>query len=95
MLALSRIDILTAYFLTGVAREIFDDNRREYGGGLNKFEPNDLNGARVVDLDAIDGTTESAIREVYEIYRRSVLRSEPDAKALERLNALFSELLTG
>jgi adenine-specific DNA-methyltransferase len=95
MLALSRIDILTAYFLTGVARNIIDDNRREYGGGLNKFEPNDLNGARVVDLDAIDGTAESAIREAYEIYRRSVLRSEPDAKALERLNALFSELLTG
>jgi adenine-specific DNA-methyltransferase len=95
MLALSRIDILTAYFLTGVARNIIDDNRREYGGGLNKFEPNDLNGARVVDLDSIDGTAESAIREAYEIYRRSVLRSEPDAKALERLNALFSELLTG
>jgi adenine-specific DNA-methyltransferase len=95
MLALSRIDILSAYFLTDVAREIFDDNRREYGGGLNKFEPNDLNDARVVDLDAVDGVTESAIGEAYKIYRGSVLRSEPDARALKRLNDLFSEILLG
>jgi adenine-specific DNA-methyltransferase len=93
MLALSRIDILTAYFLTDVASEIFDDNRREYGGGLNKFEPNDLNDARVVDLDVIGRTTESAIREAYEIYRGSVLRAEPDTKALKRLNGLFAEIL--
>lgn len=94
-LAMPRIDTLTAYLLTDIAREILNDNRREYGGGLNKFEPNDLNDARVVDLDAIDPAAESSIREVYEIYRRSVLRAEPDAEALKRLNALFSEIVTG
>ena len=94
MPARSRIDILMAYFLTDVAKDILNDNRREYGGGLNKFEPNDLNSARVVDLDAIDSATESAIGEAYKIYRDSVLVSRPDAEALKRLNALFSRIIT-
>lgn len=44
------IDILFAYLVTDVAKEIFMDNSRQYGNGLVKFEPNDLNKGNVVDL---------------------------------------------
>lgn len=43
-------DILFAYLVTDVAKEIFLDNSRQYGNGLVKFEPNDLNKGKVVDL---------------------------------------------
>ena len=43
-------DLLFAYLVTNVAKEIFLDNSRQYGNGLVKFEPNDLNKGNIVDL---------------------------------------------
>lgn len=43
-------EVLFAYLVTDMAKEIFLDNSRQYGNGLVKFEPNDLNKGRVVDL---------------------------------------------
>lgn len=60
------IDLLFAYLLTDVAKEIFNDNRREYGNGLNKFEPNDINKSKMLDLSILD---ESTIEEILKIYR--------------------------
>ena len=45
------IDLLFAYLLTDTAKRIFSDNRREYGNGLKKFEPNDLNNAQSIPTD--------------------------------------------
>lgn len=52
-------DILFAYLVTNVAKEIFLDNSRQYGNGLVKFEPNDLNKGNVVDLRKL--TTEEKV----------------------------------
>lgn len=43
-------EILFAYLITNVSKEIFLDNARQYGNGLVKFEPNDLNKGNIVDL---------------------------------------------
>ena len=43
-------DVLFAYLITDMAKEIFLDNSRQYGNGLTKFEPNDLNKGNVADL---------------------------------------------
>lgn len=45
------VDLLFAYLLTDTARKIFEDNAREYGNGLQKFEPNDLNKGMMIDLE--------------------------------------------
>ena len=95
LFTLAKMDLLMAYFLTDISKEILNDNRREYGGGLNKFEPNDLNGARVIDLDVLDLRTERLIREIYESYRTSILSSQPDASALEKLNGIFRDVILG
>lgn len=44
------IDVLFGYLVTNVSKEIFMDNSRQYGNGLVKFEPNDLNKGKAVDL---------------------------------------------
>jgi adenine-specific DNA-methyltransferase len=94
LFALPKQDLLMSYFLTDVSKEVLNDNRREYGGGLNKFEPNDLNKANVINLDAIDEKTESEIIEIYQEYRLSVLQSAPDKKLFSRLNDIYLDVLT-
>ncbi len=59
------IDLLFAYLLTDVSKDIFSDNRREYGNGLKKFEPNDLNKSKMLDLSIL---TQSKVEEILELY---------------------------
>lgn len=83
------IDVLFAYLLTPVAREIFEDNRREYGNGLQKFEPNDLNKAMMLDLTLLEENTEREILALYTKYRASVIHHSPDESLLNSLSLIF------
>lgn len=64
------IDLLFAYLLTETAIEIFNDNRREYGNGLKKFEPNDLNKAKMVDLKLLSNSKQIKILDYYTNYKQ-------------------------
>lgn len=83
------VDVLFAYLLTDVAREIFEDNRREYGNGLQKFEPNDLNKAMMLDLTLLDKKTENKIIELYKKYRDTAINKSPDDSFLTEINNIF------
>jgi adenine-specific DNA-methyltransferase len=83
------VDVLFAYLLTDVAREIFEDNRREYGNGLQKFEPNDLNKAMMLDLTLLDKKTENKILELYRGYRDTAIAKLPDYNYLTEINNIF------
>lgn len=83
------IDVLFAYLLTDVAREIFEDNRREYGNGLQKFEPNDLNKAMMLDLTLLDKKTENKIIELYNEYRDKAVVKTPGDNFLIEINNIF------
>lgn len=83
------IDILFAYLLTDVAREIFEDNCREYGNGLQKFEPNDLNKAMMLDLTLLDKKAENEILDLYSKYRDSAINNLPDEDILIEINEIF------
>jgi adenine-specific DNA-methyltransferase len=63
------IDLLFAYLLTDTARQIFDDNSREYGNGLQKFEPNDLNKGKMLDLGIL---SEAQKHELEGLYRGNI-----------------------
>jgi len=58
-------DILFAYLVTNVAKEIFLDNSRQYGNGLVKFEPNDLNRGNVVDLRILTTEEKTLVLRAY------------------------------
>ncbi len=83
------VDVLFAYLLTDVAREIFEDNRREYGNGLQKFEPNDLNKAMMLDLTLLSKKTENKIIELYKKYRDTALNKSPDDSFLTEINNIL------
>lgn len=88
-----KIDLLMAYLLTDISKQIIIDNRREYGDGLVKFEPNDLNSALVIDFEKISKNQQINILEIYGCYRKSYLAHQPDPEALIQLNHEFSSLL--
>ncbi len=91
--AQDKIDLLMAYLLTDTARELFNHHRREYGDGLAKFEPNDLNQAQVIDLAAIPPKAEKEIGALYRAYRAGAIHNAPDSILLTRLDRIFSKLI--
>ena len=91
--AAEKIDLLMAYLLTDVARTLFTHNRREYGDGLVKFEPNDLSSAQVIDLSAVPASLEGEILALYHSYRRSVLNEQPNEALVDQINQSFLQIL--
>lgn len=59
-------DVLFAYLVTDFAKEIILNNSRQYGNGLVKFEPNDLNRANVADLRRLNKEEKDLILQIYE-----------------------------
>lgn len=86
-------DLIFSYLLTDVAREIFNDNRREYGGGLEKFEPNDLNSSSMFDFSVLSKKQTSDILFHYNAYRDSCLKNKPNLQTLSHLNNIYLQLL--
>ena len=89
-----KTDLFFAYLMTDISKDIFNDNRREYGNGLHKFEPNDINKALMVDLDKISKSDEEKILSLYAEYRKSELTGNTRRNLLDRINAIFEELFT-
>lgn len=89
----NKVDLFFAYLLTDVAKNIFNENKREYGGGLEKFEPNDLNKSKVINLELVDMETEKKILDNYNKYRKSMLGNKENKVYLEKINDLFLHLL--
>lgn len=88
------IDLLFAYLLTDVAKQIFEDNRREYGNGLQKFEPNDINKSKILDLESLDEETQKKILDIYWLYRQSVISDNADKRYVSQINDIFIEHYT-
>ena len=88
---LQNTDLFFAYLLTDVAKEIFNDNKREYGNGLNKFEPNDLNNSKIVDLSILTEIQKAEILELYNVYRESAINKKTIPSILEEINLKFEK----
>ncbi|MEY4902943.1 MAG: hypothetical protein RLZZ292_758, partial [Bacteroidota bacterium] len=83
------IDLLFAYLLTDTARQIFEDNSREYGNGLQKFEPNDLNKGMMLDLEIIDQKSKEQIVDLYQCYRNKVLQNQEGQSYINQIDAIL------
>jgi len=77
-------DLLFAYLLTDTARQIFEDNSREYGNGLQKFEPNDLNQGKMLDLSVLPPSSQAKIMELYQLYANCA-----DKRLINEMDAVF------
>ena len=59
------INILFCYLLTPTANRILKQNKREYGDGLDKFEPNDLNNSKIINIKNLTGEIKSKVLTCY------------------------------
>jgi adenine-specific DNA-methyltransferase len=89
------IDLLFAYLLTNTAKQIFEDNSREYGNGLQKFEPNDLNKGMMLDLGLLDEQTTKQILHLYYGYRKLILNRKNGENILEEIDKILINKYAG
>ncbi|RMG77229.1 MAG: SAM-dependent DNA methyltransferase, partial [Bacteroidetes bacterium] len=86
------VELLFAYLQTSIAAAIFNDNRREYGGGLKKFEPNDLNQGLILNLALLTRAERKAVKQLYFKYRESVILADEDSTCLNQIEDIFNEI---
>lgn len=84
-------NILFAYLVTDLAKEIFLDNSRQYGNGLIKFEPNDLNKSQIVDLRLLT-TAERTF--IFDVYKRMRYYGSTNEQCIRLLDKFFREKYT-
>ena len=85
------IDLLFAYLLTNTAKQIFEDNSREYGNGLQKFEPNDINKGMMLDLGLLNEKSKQQILSLFKQYRTEVLENRDGRNLIEQIDTIFIE----
>ena len=82
------VDVIFSYFLTPIAQTIIRENRKELGNGLEKFQPNDLNAANMLNISVI---TEDDRTKIINIYNEIVLDNR--SALLDELNTIFLSYL--
>lgn len=81
------IDVFFAYLLTDIAHQVLLENARQYGNGLTKFEPNDINKAKIADFSILTDAQLSAIKDLYAQYR-----AHEDVAIIDKINDIFVEV---
>lgn len=78
-------DLFFCYLLTPMAQELLYANRREYGEGLNKLEPSDINRSKILNLSRLTSAERSEALSIYEKLKNCT-SPEP---LIARLDELF------
>ena len=87
---ISLTDVIFCYLITPIAQEILRDNRKELGNGLEKFQPNDLNNAKMLNLNILSKADTDLVRLIY----RNFINGEGDnGQSINKLNDLFLKYL--
>ncbi|HPY79899.1 MAG TPA: N-6 DNA methylase [Bacilli bacterium] len=82
-------DVLFCYLLTDLGQSILYQNKRSYGGGLDKFEPGDLNDALILDFGVISQEDTNQIVNVYNMLHDKRCDFAGLYKTLEQLFAKY------
>lgn len=83
------INIFFCYLLTPICQTILKKNKREYGDGLDKFEPNDLNNSSVLDISVISHPDKEKILIEYEKIKSTGVNDS----IISLLNSIFSSYI--
>lgn len=82
------INIMYCYFLTPIAQKILYLNKREYGNGLDKFEPNDLNKAKMLNINILSDNDKEEVLQIYD-----KIKTLQTPTMIDELNVIFSKYL--
>ena len=88
------IDLLFAYLLTDTAKQIFEDNSRQYGNGLQKFEPNDLNKGLMLDLNLLKLSSKKEIINLFKKYKKQILEFKKGNEYIQKIDEILIDNFT-
>ena len=71
LVSVTDVDLFFAYLLTDTTKQILTDNSREYGDGLQKFEPNDINKGMMLDLALLSQSDKKKIKNLYQKFQEN------------------------
>lgn len=87
----SYTDLIFCYFITPIAQKILRENRKELGNGLEKFQPNDLNFAYMLDVTKIEENDVEEVNGLFEcIKNKPTDRCETE---IGILNSIFEKYI--
>lgn len=86
---IDKTNLIFCYFLTPTAQKIIKENRKEMGNGLNKFQPNDLNNSKMLDISLIKEDDRNKIENIY-----AKLKKNTDTDLISELDHIFLKYLT-
>ncbi|MDP3792335.1 MAG: N-6 DNA methylase [bacterium] len=85
------LDILFVYLNTDFAKNLFDREKREYGNGLEKFEPNDINKSLILNFEIISKKDIDNLKRL----QKEILKNDREkrTKIIEEANSIFKSYL--
>ena len=84
------IELLFLYLNTNIAKELFDREKREYGNGLEKFEPNDINKSYSLNFKKLTPKNVERLKRLQEEFLFA--HEKKRAMIIEIADKLFSEI---
>jgi adenine-specific DNA-methyltransferase len=87
------IDLLFAYLLTDTAKQILTDNSREYGGGLQKFEPNDINKGMMLDIVMLPQSDKNEIVKLYRQFQEQEKQGKTN-NDIDKIDKILKDYFT-
>ncbi|HCB15351.1 MAG TPA: SAM-dependent methyltransferase, partial [Gammaproteobacteria bacterium] len=81
------INRIFIYLISDIGQDIIMTNKRKYGGGLDKFEPSDLNDGYCPSMNQFDRSSESDALEIIEI------ANVDQQKAIDLSNRLITRII--
>lgn len=79
-------NILFCYLSTPIGQNILYLNKRQYGGGLDKFEPNDINDAMCLDFHLLTTEDRNLINQIYS----DIINIGINDSIIDTLNSIFA-----
>lgn len=84
------INVFYCYLLSPISKVLLKQCKREYGGGLDKFEPNDLNNSKVLDISVI---SDRDISQITNLYNQIKNKQTDFSEIIKRLDEIFVSYL--
>ena len=85
------LDIIFIYINTNFAKNLFDREKREYGNGLEKFEPNDINKSLILNFEILSKKDIFILKKL----QKEILKNSEkyQSKIIEEADLIFKSYL--